>query len=397
MNKDWSDNIRQRLESHSIDEPDGLWQGIEARLPMTPTAASRRNAALLWLRWGVAAAAVIAIALATCLWLIDGIGDSAMPVTIDPVAHNNTTQQTPQQPVLAGLPQTDADKVARLAMNMMRAAANEQHQQQEDAQLASTPATAQTEQTGHDDATNQKQQTGGNDGNAGSKTLVKQTQTHDSENLHLALNNSGKRMHRLQLGAYASGMQTNSTAPGSELAYADFATNGLTGYRQEVKLHHKMPINVGLKVKYHFNTRLFVETGLTYSYLRSDYSSPTMRVEQNLHYVGVPLAAGVVIWQNKWLRTYALLGGECKRLVSGGSNYTYNLSNPVTEHEKLKDNRLLWDVNVGVGVEVKLLPRLSLYAEPGLVHHFSEKCSIDNIYKDKPTGFDLKMGVRFDM
>ena len=60
-------------------------------------------------------------------------------------------------------------------------------------------------------------------------------------------------------------------------------------------------------------------------------------------------------------------------------------------------DRMLWSVGGSLGLEYRIIPQLSLYAEPGIRHYFNNGSTINNYFKDKPTSFNLQLGLRLNI
>ena len=50
-----------------------------------------------------------------------------------------------------------------------------------------------------------------------------------------------------------------------------------------------------------------------------------------------------------------------------------------------------------MGVQCRLVSRLSLYAEPGVCYYIDNHSSTDNIYKERPFNFNFNLGLRFTL
>lgn len=68
MKEDWSNKLKQRMESHEMDAPAGLWQNIESGLQSAQVANTRRRGALVWMSRAAAAAAVVGV-VALAVWM----------------------------------------------------------------------------------------------------------------------------------------------------------------------------------------------------------------------------------------------------------------------------------------------------------------------------------------
>lgn len=158
------------------------------------------------------------------------------------------------------------------------------------------------------------------------------------------------------------------------------------------KAHHALPIKVGASVGYRLSDRWAVNTGISYSYLSSNFTEDGYVTErQKLHYVGVPLTASYSFLRTSHAEVYVTAGGEVETLVKGSAGPDG------FEPEKLTEKRPQWSLKAAVGGAYHFTPSLSLYAEPGLTHYFDNHSSIENVYKDKPTSFSLNVGLRFNV
>ncbi len=106
---------------------------------------------------------------------------------------------------------------------------------------------------------------------------------------------------------------------------------------------YKMPVMAGVTVEKMLNKYLGVESGLTYSSLRSE--------NQNLHYLGVPVKVNVHLAETKKLDLYASIGGIVEKCIAGAPNNDF------------KNEPVQLAVIAGVGVNYKVNDRIALFAE----------------------------------
>ena len=167
---------------------------------------------------------------------------------------------------------------------------------------------------------------------------------------------------------------------------------------------HKMPVKLGLTARYAFTKLLGIESGLTYSLLQSDIkrgSESTTRSwsnsEQTLHYLGVPLNLTFNFLNSRYVDVYASAGGMMEFGVKGSIKTTDHLHNSMTStHQNaITPKGLLWSVNATAGVQVNVLPSLGIYVEPGMSHHFKNDRQPRSSYTDRPTNFALGFGLRY--
>lgn len=166
----------------------------------------------------------------------------------------------------------------------------------------------------------------------------------------------------------------------------------LENYKEETK--HYRPMTFGFRVNYGINDRLSVSSGLTYTYLKSDFikhipDNDIVR-KQALHYIGLPINFNYRFWQAGNLKTYLVVGGEADCNVAAGS------SQNGVKVDIGKDD-LQWSVNGGLGLQYNITPHFGIYLEPGLRYYLDNHTSVENVFKDKPWQFDLQFGLRYQI
>ena len=76
--------------------------------------------------------------------------------------------------------------------------------------------------------------------------------------------------------------------------------------------HHQMPITWSLALKYRLDNRFGLESGLSYSRLTSDFEmgadGNTIREQQTIHYLGIPVKGIYNIYNRKMWSLYGSLG-----------------------------------------------------------------------------------------
>ena len=409
MNDKFTENIKQRMADHTMAEPEGLWQSIEQRLDAAP----RQHAAVmpLWVRRaGVAAAAALLLGALAYVLTLGVEHDMAMRVEQiainEPSRHsatndgNSTPVLAQSTPVAADASRGDAYRAARVALNMAKAASDLQQESAatKPADNAQPAAATVTDADANATPSVAKQDTD-------EKTPAKKTYASrlaDTDYGTIAENRSNNRS-RLSAGIYASGLPTGNSSNGLNSKYyvaQDMMNSSTwtspTKRNTMPKLHHSMPLNVGVKVRYGITHRLFAETGVSYSYLRSHGDDAQKSYQQRLHYLGVPVDLGYTFWSNNRLKAYVKGGAEMQKLVSGRLTSTYNVVEPFAETESVKERGAQWSVGAGVGFEVKALPKLSIYVEPSVKHYFDNGSTISSTFKDNDTNFSLQVGLRLN-
>ena len=205
---------------------------------------------------------------------------------------------------------------------------------------------------------------------------------------------------KLSMNLYASGAMgswkgQNGVMMSSSMQQKFAFTRGESIYLKdyEERQDHNQPISFGLTLSYPITKRLSVSTGAVYTRLSSDFltivQNHQIKRHQVLHYVGIPLNLQFSVWQWRGLDLYLAAGGQVDWNVAAKAN-TDGVD------QKMDKDRMQWSIGGSLGVQYHIVPQVGLYAEPGIRHYFNNGSSISNFYKDKPTNFNLQLGLRFN-
>ncbi|MDM1553879.1 MULTISPECIES: porin family protein [Chryseobacterium] len=168
----------------------------------------------------------------------------------------------------------------------------------------------------------------------------------------------------------------------------------------EARIRHKVPVTFGLSVYYNLGKRWGIGTGLNYTKLTSELHSGSddnyIKGEQKVHYIGIPVQVNYNVIQKGGFTGYITGGALLEKPISGNITTSYVVHDEVkeTSTEALDHKPLSFSVNTAVGVQVKVVNRLGIYAEPGIGYHFKDENSPNTIYKEKPLHFNVKFGIR---
>jgi hypothetical protein len=166
--------------------------------------------------------------------------------------------------------------------------------------------------------------------------------------------------------------------------------------------HHR-PLRASVSVGYSLTPRWSLQSGLTYSYLNSEFKAnrgnTSSATTQKLHYVGIPLSASYAFWQTRHVRVYASGGGMAEWLVSGKAKTIETVGGihqPATS-AGVSDHRPVFSVQGAVGVEYQATRHLGIFAEPGVSYYFDNGSGVKSSYTDRPFNFNLNLGVRLNI
>ena len=166
------------------------------------------------------------------------------------------------------------------------------------------------------------------------------------------------------------------------------------------KSHHYMPINFSLALKYRLNNRFALETGLTYSRLKSEFemgsNGNTINEQQTIHYLGIPVKGIYNIYNRKMWSLYGSLGLSIEIPVHSPLNTSYYLHGILEATEKSTIHApWQWSVGTGLGVQYNFTPNIGLIAEPSLQYYIPTGTQIETYSTEHPFNFSLPLGIRF--
>ena len=160
-----------------------------------------------------------------------------------------------------------------------------------------------------------------------------------------------------------------------------------------------VPFTIGLGARFHVAPKLSLGTGLEYSLLtrtfKGSYSdSYTGGISHSVQYVGIPVNAyyDLLTTRDNLLNLYAWGGGSAEVCVS---NKYRLMSDPGTV---VKDaaGALEFSAALGIGVEIPLGSKLSLYLDPAVRYYFHGN-QPKSLRTDKPFMFNFDAGLRFNL
>lgn len=168
-----------------------------------------------------------------------------------------------------------------------------------------------------------------------------------------------------------------------------------------IDVNHHQPIRFGLLLRYAFNDRWSIESGLSYAQLSSNinytFTSYIIEIEQRLKYIGIPVNVNYQLWSSRYFSVYASVGGMAEKMVEGKQHMVATKPSKQVEDGSVSIRPLQFSVNGGVGAEFKFVDWLSLYAEPGVGYWFDNGSDVPTYYQDKPFSFNLNVGLRFSI
>ena len=168
------------------------------------------------------------------------------------------------------------------------------------------------------------------------------------------------------------------------------------------KSKHNLPFTASLMVNIPLTERLALETGLSYSLLRStfDHGNVTFyqHTQQTLHYLGLPLHLHYsFICRNRW-RLYGLAGLQVDFPISAKEEITqqapYGSSSPTINHLSAP---VQFAPVLGLGAQLNLSQHAALFVQPSLQWYIHTGSSIKTYRSEHPLTFAIPFGFRWTL
>lgn len=168
------------------------------------------------------------------------------------------------------------------------------------------------------------------------------------------------------------------------------------------KSRHYMPLTIGLSLNYGLSSRWSVESGIRYTFLRSDFMRESeiekTEINQRIHYIGIPPKFNYRIFGNNRFSIYGQGGAALDIPVNGTQSimkWEQGWNKPEFDRTTISVP-LQWSIEGGVGLQYHLTPSISIYAEPSFRYYFNPGTDIKTIRQDKPFEFTIPIGIRLN-
>ena len=180
-----------------------------------------------------------------------------------------------------------------------------------------------------------------------------------------------------------------------------------TGIDEGTEFSFGLPFSAGISLRYDFNPRWGIGTGIVYSNLSRSFTGNYHEVENGVvakvvnsdditnlqHYIGVPVNVFFNIVNTGNWNVHVRMDGMAEKLLD--NHYLIHGSDGDL-HFHQKTNGLQFSTGAGVGVEFKFSPNVGLYFDPTIRYYFDcgQPRSIRTI---QPVRMDIEAGLRFSL
>lgn len=403
--------IRSMLENASESVPEGLWRGIESRLP----APARTRPAAIWWRVASAAGAVAAAVALTVFFSSRPVSDN--PVEIIPSVQTGLAQAAEvPQPALTGdlrphcacaadasetgAGTADAAGISAGSANATDIAAGTVVAgggKVDDAPVPETIAGANTPAERAvpegEDIVNDEEQAGWLDKYEGSGF---------DENGKELRARSGER-RGVGISAFADALSnTNTTHNGKVSVQKRPVVPLATTITETSESRYAIPVAAGVGLRFDVCKRFSIGTGVNWSYLTRSFSGQFNELDENgaiikqssytnirnsQHYIGVPLNLYLDVVRKDFIDFYVYASGSANLCVS--NRYRMDRTHSYTPD----GGNWQFSAGVGMGVEFIAAGKVGFYIDPSLNYWFTTG-EVSNIRTRQPLMLGLELGIR---
>ena len=149
--------------------------------------------------------------------------------------------------------------------------------------------------------------------------------------------------------------------------------------------HHDLPLSFGVTVRMEMTPHLGIENGIEYTYLHSRVESAIGRLDQRLHFIGIPVRMDARLLSRGGFDLYAGVGAKAEKCLAASLGQV-----------RCEENRIQWSAEAIAGVQYGIGNRAYLFFQPEASYYLT-KTDLVTIRTEKPISFTLHAGLRFDL
>ena len=393
--------IRSMLENAREDVPEGLWQGIESRLP----APAKARPAAIWWKIASATGAVAAAVALTVFFSTRPVVQN--PVDIIPSQDSGLSQlmETPLAPETGNMKplsigqvlgesvsETDGEDVTETSGESVV----EENAAAGTAGKEETAPAAGTEETAVADETAVREENT-------AENWIRKYESADFDERGEELQGSRKEKRGVVLSAYADALSNSNTAKASDINMLKRpAVPQATTIEETGESRYAIPVAAGIGLRFDVSKRFSIGTGVSWSYLTRSFSgqfneldaegaiiSQTgyTNIRNSQHYIGIPLNLYVDIIRKDFIDFYAY--------ASGSANYCLSNRYQMDKSKSYSPEGSNWQFSAGIGMGVEFIAakKVGFYIDPSLNYWFTAG-EVSNIRTRQPLMLGLELGIR---
>lgn len=173
-----------------------------------------------------------------------------------------------------------------------------------------------------------------------------------------------------------------------------------SGHPKEVleESYHHTPITLLLSLRKNINEYWGIETGIQYTYLRSDFTvigDSYLENIQKISYIGIPIKGSFNVWKQRRFSLYTSVGMTLDIPAKATSEELTSENGQIISQKKSSlYPHLQWSADFGIGIQYHITPSIGIYAEPNLRYYFNNGNKLNTIRTAKPFNMTLPIGIR---
>lgn len=372
MNNDWTDTLKKQFDGHEMTPPTGLWEGISEQMEISQSTTEHRKS-IAWWKW--VSVAAVALLLVGFFMLYDfnqtipqellskkqEVSDIAETFNEEIKEEITSMLQTTQKKRTPALAHPRVDSIITIVDTLTYVV--ECVEESQTAIKKEKPQTiVEKKKTIHRNK---------------AEGLVAEMKKETASKRNLALSLNASNVTFINSNREES-FSENSWFPSSKPQDSDKRDK------------HHAPMRIGLKLSYPISDRLSLLSGISYTFLKSEFADGHY-IDRH-HYIGFPMGLQYGIWNNEHLFFYGSAGvliEKCFKSTHENLYYSSVRSN--------KDKPWQLSVNAALGAEYRLNKSIGIYIEPDIGYYFDDGTFLYHYYKEHPLAPSLEIGLRWNM
>lgn len=373
MKNDWTDILKKQLEGHEMTPPTGLWEGIDKQMGVAFPSTEHRKSIAWWKLSAVAAIALLAIGFFTLYDFNQSIPQELLSEKQEISDISETSNEEINEAITSTLQTTKKKQVPALA------------------HLQADSIITIVDTLTYVDVYVEDSQSDAKDEEKDMPVIEKNEPTHRNKTQGLVAEmkkgNANKRELTLSLNA-SNAIFIHSNR--EEILSEDSWFPSSKPQESDKRDKHHAPMRIGLKLSYPISDRLSLLSGISYTFLKSEFADG--HYIHRHHYIGIPMGLQYGIWNNEHLFFYGSAGvliEKCFKSTHENLYYSFVRSN--------KDKPWQLSVNASLGAEYRLNRSIGIYLEPSIGYYFDDGTFLYHYYKEHPLAPSLEIGLRWNM
>lgn len=371
------------LENAREDVPEGLWQGIESRLP----APAKARPAAIWWKIASATGAVAAAVALTVFFSTRPVVQN--PVDIIPSQDSGLSQlmETPLAP--------ETGNMKPLSIGQVLGESFPENDGKTFTETSGESVVEEEETAVADETAVREENTAEN--------WIRKYESADFDERGEELQRSRKEKRGVVLSAYADALSNSNTAKASDINMLKRpAVPQATTIEETGESRYAIPVAAGIGLRFDVSKRFSIGTGVSWSYLTRSFSgqfneldaegaiiSQTgyTNIRNSQHYIGIPLNLYVDIIRKDFIDFYAY--------ASGSANYCLSNRYQMDKSKSYSPEGSNWQFSAGIGMGVEFIAakKVGFYIDPSLNYWFTAG-EVSNIRTRQPLMLGLELGIR---